>query len=74
MEFYFFRLVHAIDHSAGDDSGGITTGHGGVDMETVDVPVLLNKHREHTSQHKLVWLIMLTTDDQLNKDQGARYD
>lgn len=50
MEFYFLWLVHTIGHTACDDSGGITTGHCGVDVKAVDVPVILSKYREHISQ------------------------
>ena len=38
---YFFGRVHTVDNAAGDDSGGIATGHSGVDVEAVDVPILL---------------------------------
>lgn len=51
VEFYFLGLVHTIGHAACDDSGCITTGHCGVDVKAVDVPVVLSKYRRrHISQ------------------------
>ena len=52
MEFYFRRLVPAIDHTAGDDSDGIAIGHCRVDMVFVDVPVILNRYGKHISFNK----------------------
>lgn len=50
VELNFLWLVHTIGHTAGDDSGGITTAHCRVDVEAVDVPVVLSKHSKHISQ------------------------
>ena len=51
VELYFLWLVHTIGHAARDDSGCITTGHCGVDVKAVDVPVVLNKYsRRNISQ------------------------
>lgn len=44
VEFYFGRLVPAIDYAAGDDSGCVAVLHCGVDVVFVDVPVLLNTY------------------------------
>lgn len=41
MELYFLWLLHAICHAARDDGDGIATGHGGVDVVAVNVPVIL---------------------------------
>lgn len=41
MELYFLWLLHAICHAARDDGDGIATGHGGVYVVAVNVPVIL---------------------------------
>ena len=53
LEMYFFGSVHAVDNTAGDDSGGIAIGHSGVDVEAVDVPILLEIYttKHNTADH-----------------------
>lgn len=43
MELDFLWLLHAICHAARDDGDGIATGHSGVDVVAVNVPVFLKK-------------------------------
>lgn len=50
VELYLLRLVHAIGYAAGDDGRGVAAAHRRVDVERVDVPVILSKHRRHISQ------------------------
>lgn len=45
VELDFFWLLHAICHAACDDGDGIATGHSGVDVVAVNVPVFLKNRR-----------------------------
>ena len=62
MELYFLGLVHAIGHTTCNDSGGITTGHCGVDVKAVDIPVLLNKCGGQIAQCECVFSVQGSID------------
>lgn len=53
LEFNFLWLIHTIHNATRDDSDGITTGHRGVNVETVDVPVILSKNNKHIYTQKI---------------------
>lgn len=56
VEFNLLGFIHTIYHTTCDDCDGITTGHCGVDVKAVDVPVVLSKFT--IEKNSLVgWLI-----------------